>query len=154
MRRWGRVLGLVMLSGGMGALALSGTGAAASATVDVPAKVTSMAAAVKVGQDIYMRDTFGGMRTCNTCHINGGRTPGKLPSGATIPSLVGAAAVFPRFIPGMGRVITLEQQLQKCIKGGLGGTPPAVGSVAMNDLAAYVTSLSKGQVMGSQFGSK
>lgn len=151
MRRWGKGLGLAALSLAVSALAWSGIGEAAAPPVVVPAKVGSMAAAVKVGQDLYMHDRFGGMRTCNTCHTNGGRGPGKLPNGATIPSLQGAAAAFPRFVPATGRVITLEQQLVKCIAGGIGGRPPALGSVALNDLAAYVTSLSKGAVMGSQF---
>ena len=151
MRHWGRGLGLAALSLAVATVALSGVGDAAAPGVVVPAKVSSMAAAVKVGQDLYMHDTFGGARTCNTCHTNGGRGPGKLPNGATIPSLQGAAAAFPRFVPATGRVISLEQQLVKCIRGGMGGKPPALGSVALADLAAYVTSLSKGAVMGSQF---
>ena len=105
MRRWGRILGLGMLSTGMGTLALSRTGVAASPIVYVRGKVNSMA----------------------------------------------AAEVFARFGSGMGHAITLEQQLRKCTRG---GTLAARGSAAMNDLAAYVTLLSKGRVMGSQFGSK
>jgi thiosulfate dehydrogenase len=150
MRRWGKGLGFAMLSLAVGVLALSRTGLAAAPTVDVPAKVSTMADAVKVGQDLYMHETFGGTRTCEACHTGGGRGPGRLPNGATIPSLEGSAAMFPRFIPSAGRVITLEQQLQKCIQGAEKGKPPALGSVALGDLAAYVTSLSHGKVMGAK----
>jgi thiosulfate dehydrogenase len=151
MRRWRMGFGVAMLSLMVGAFALSRTGLAAAPTVNVPAKVSSMAEAVKVGHELYMRETFGGVRTCEACHTNGGRGPGKLPNGAAIPGLEGAAAMFPRFVPAAGRVVTLEQQLVKCIKGAEKGKPPALGSVALSDLAAYVTSLAKGKVMGSQF---
>ncbi len=151
MRRRAQGFGFAVLSLAIGALALSRTGLAAAPTVNVPAKVSSMADAVRVGQDLYTHETFGGVRTCDACHTNGGRGPGKLPNGAAIPGLEGAAAVFPRFVPAAGRVITLEQQIQKCIEGAEKGKPPALGSVALGDLAAYVTSLSKGKAMGGQF---
>ena len=115
------------------------------------AEVASMSQAVHQGAEIFATDKFGGVRTCATCHSNGGRTEGTLPGGGHIPSLMGVAALFPKFVPQKHRVITLEQQLAHCIQGGLQGKPPASDSPEMVDLIAYLTSLSKGAVMGTQF---
>ncbi len=114
-------------------------------------EVNPIQQAVQRGADIFAHDQFGGVRTCGTCHADGGRAAGKLPNGAVVPSLVGAAAAFPRFAPRLQRVITLSQQFDRCITGGLEGQPPAPGSPAMVDLETYVTALSKGVVMGPQF---
>lgn len=75
---------------------------------------------------------------------------GSLPNGAPIPSLVGAAAQFPK-LARTGKVITLEEQVSHCVRGGLAGKPPAFNSPQMVDLIAYLTSLSKGSPMGEQF---
>jgi cytochrome c len=107
--------------------------------------------AVAQGKQIFEHDKFGGVRTCSTCHLNAGTTLGRLPSGATLPSLVGAAAQFPHFNPRRQRIVTLEQQIVHCIKGGLQGKPPAYDSRQMTDLVVYLTALSKGSVMGKQF---
>jgi thiosulfate dehydrogenase len=122
---------------------------AAKAAADT--EVNSIQQAVQRGADIFAHDQFGGVRTCETCHFNGGRAAGRLPDGEAVPSLVGAAAAFPRFAPRLQSVITLSQQLDLCIAGGLQGKPPAPGSPELVDLETYVTSLSKGVVMGQQF---
>lgn len=122
-----------------------------SARAATPGQATSLAQAVTQGRRIFDHDKFGGVRTCSACHINGGTTLGRLPNGTKIPSLMGVAAQFPRFNPKQHRVITLEQQLAHCIRGGLKGKPPAYDSPQMSDLATYLTSLSKGAVMGKQF---
>lgn len=113
--------------------------------------VNSIQQSVQRGADIFTHDRFGGVRTCEACHANGGRAAGELPNGQAVPSLVGAAAAFPRFAPRLQSVITLSQQLGLCIAGAVQGTPPPLGSPALVDLETYVTSLSKGVVMGQQF---
>lgn len=125
------------------------TSAQAGSTAMRPASSVDQAAAQ--GLQIFNHDRFGGVRTCSACHINGGTTLGKLPNGAKIPSLMGVAAQFPKYKSRAHRVVTLEQQLVHCIKGGLRGTPPAAGSPQMTDLIAYLTKLSKGSTMGQQF---
>ncbi|MHB8253193.1 MAG: c-type cytochrome [Acidiferrobacter sp.] len=109
--------------------------------------------AVNAGGHIFNTDTFGGHEqsfhgthtTCSTCHINGGRTMGRLPNGKKIPSLTNAAAIFPRYNPHMHKVITLETQIRSCVHNGLLGHPPAYGSQTMVDLVSYLGSLAHGQ---------
>ncbi len=129
--------------------------AACLATGSAFASVASQALshAVHAGAKIFNTDTFGshersfhGQRTtCATCHINGGRTAGRLPNGKTIPSLVNAAAIFPRYNPHVHKVITLETQIRMCVRNGLLGHPPAYGSRTMADLVSYLGSLGHGQ---------
>lgn len=115
------------------------------------AQAGSLQQAVQQGADIFAHNEFGGVRTCETCHLDGGRTAGKLPDGKPLPSLVGAAAAFPKYAPRQQSVITLSQQLGRCIAGGVQGKPPALGSPELVALETYLTSLSKGTVMGQQF---
>ncbi len=99
------------------------------------------------GAQLFASATFGGNgRTCETCHKDGGKAPGQL-GNRKLPSLLNAAAIFPRFSRDAGSVITLEGQLQFCIKGGLAGTPPEFGSPDLVAIAAYLGSIAKGQTV-------
>ncbi|MDA8420578.1 MAG: cytochrome C [Pseudomonadota bacterium] len=113
-------------------------------------------AAVNHGQSLFEHSTFGGSRrihgapvTCNTCHQGGGRVAGRLPNGKAIPSLVNAAAIFPRYNPNLQRVVTIEMQIQHCVRGGLQGHPPGFASKPMVDMVAYLNSIAKGQPVNS-----
>jgi thiosulfate dehydrogenase len=104
--------------------------------------------AIQTGKALFIHGTFGGNgRTCETCHTSGGTVPGKMPGAMTIPSLNNAAAIYPRFNPRANKVITLEDQIRNCIVGALHGKPPAYGSIRMNALVSYITSLSRGKSM-------
>lgn len=140
-KRWSTALFATALSVALGGFALS---AAARPAVVVPEQVASMAAAVQVGKTLFQNETFSGERTCRSCHQPGG----------VGPNLAHAAANFPRFVARLGRVQTLEEQIVHCITAGNKGEAPALGSVALDDLTAYVTSLAKGQTIGAQFGGK
>jgi thiosulfate dehydrogenase len=147
-------LAAVVVAGIIGSAPISANPATATAA----ATVTSLEEAVRQGARIFASDSFGGKQTfkgqpatCAACHSNGGKTEGILPNGAHIPNLIGAAAEFPKFIPQKHQVITLEQQLVHCIRGGLQGKPPAYDSPQMVDLITYLTFLAKGSVMGEQF---
>ncbi len=127
-----------------------------SPAADPAAADKALAQAVSNGAKMFGHDTFGGHQkmhgasvTCETCHMGGGQVPGRLPDGKQIPSLVNAAAIFPRYNPKLHRVVTLDMQIQKCVKGGLHGQPPAYGSKAMVDMVAYLHSIAKGQPMDS-----
>jgi thiosulfate dehydrogenase len=119
------------------ALLLAGAGPALAAS--------PLARAVAHGKQMFLHDTFGGNgRTCETCHIGGGRVQGSV-NGQRFPSLRNAAAIYPLYNPREGMVLTLEEQVNHCIAGALGGTPPAYGGADMAALTAYITSLAQGR---------
>ncbi|WP_018294336.1 c-type cytochrome [Mariprofundus ferrooxydans] len=106
----------------------------------------SLNQAVESGKHLFMTANFNGnSRTCNSCHMAGGTTAGKLPDGSPIPSLNNAAAVFPRYNRRQEKVITLLDQVHNCVAGALQGTPPAYDSAEMVDLISYLSSLSQGK---------
>lgn len=101
---------------------------------------------IQHGKQLFTTAHFGGNgRTCNSCHRGEGKTEGQLPNGKPIPSLSNAAAIFPRYSRGAKMVITLPQQVHRCIMNALRGTPPAYDSAAITDLVSYITSLSQGK---------
>lgn len=102
--------------------------------------------AVDKGKSMFAHETFGGNgKVCESCHLGGGTQPGKLPNGKAIPSLSNAAAIFPHIRARDNKLVTLPDQVETCIAGGLQGTPPAYGSEELNALVSYVTSLSQGK---------
>ncbi len=106
-----------------------------------------LAKSVAQGRQIFLHETFGGRGlTCNSCHTGAGLGPTRLPGRSfQAPSLANAAAVFPRFKPREGKVITLEDEIHGCIQGAIGGKPPTYDSDTMRALTTYITSLSQGK---------
>jgi thiosulfate dehydrogenase len=132
------VMGSVFVAG-LSALLLSGTASALEPHIEK---------AVKQGKEIFTHETFGGNgKVCQSCHLDGGMKPGKLPNGKAVPRLTNAATIFPRYRARDNRVITLSDQIMSCVAGGLQGKPPAYGSEELNSLVSYVTSLSQGKKM-------
>ncbi len=115
--------------------------------IPVQAAITGpLAKAVAQGKQIFLHDTFGGRGvTCNACHRGAGLAATVTPNGAKFPSLSNAATIFPRYSARAERVITLQDQIRGCVKGALGGTPPADDSLTMWALVSYLTSLSQGK---------
>lgn len=112
------------------------------------AAVPQLEKAIQQGAEIFSHNTFeGNGRVCASCHLSGGHLAGKLPNGHVIPSLNNAATLFPRYRARDNQVITLSGQVRSCVAGGLQGTPPAYGSVALNAVVSYITSLSQGKAM-------
>jgi len=118
----------------------------AFSAVPLTASAQPLDQAVEAGKQLFMNDDFNGNgRTCNSCHLAGGTTAGKLPDGSAMPSLNNAAAIFPRYNMRQARVLTLADQVHNCVSGALQGTPPAHDSVEMVDLISYLSSLSQGK---------
>jgi len=116
-----------------------------SAARSASAAETPLEVAVARGAHLFAAATFGGNgHTCESCHLDGGKAPGKL-GDSKLPSLLNAAAIYPRFTRGAGQVVTLESQVQSCIKGGLAGAPPELGSPDLVAITAYLGSIAKGQ---------
>lgn len=104
--------------------------------------------AVSQGHQLFTAHTFGGPgRTCESCHHAGGQGLTVLPNGVHKPSIAGAASYFPRFNPKVGHLVTLEDQVRRCVAGGLQGQPPAYDSAEMRNMIAYLTSLSQGKTI-------
>ncbi|WP_298288986.1 c-type cytochrome [Thiomonas sp.] len=153
---------------GLAALACSATAAVAATApaghFTATAKVSSVDEAAAQGAQIFANDTFGTkqtwvppnafnshLMTCAACHTDGGKTEGTTPAGAHLPSLIGAAAKYPKYKAKKHAVYTLERQIVHCVRAGIMGKPPAYDSPEMVDLVAYLTQLSKGATMGQQF---
>ncbi len=110
---------------------------------DLPAPLRQ---SVSEGRRLFMEEGFGGNgRRCTSCHLEGGTRRGHLPDGRTVPSLVGVAATFPKYKARRERVLTLADQVQICVAGGIQGRPPAQGSDTMRALLSYLTFLSQGR---------
>jgi len=106
----------------------------------------ALAQAIARGKDNFSHNTFGGSgRYCESCHLEGGTQPGRLPDGEAIPSLTNAAAIFPRVRSEDNALITLPDQIRTCVARAIKGNPPAYGSDELNSLVSYVTSLSQGK---------
>ncbi|HKJ22458.1 MAG TPA: cytochrome C [Gammaproteobacteria bacterium] len=105
----------------------------------------ALAHAARQGHHLFIHETFGGNgKTCNSCHSNGGKGPGKLPNGKPLPSLTNAAAIFPVYKAKLGHIVTLEDQIRRCIANALKGTPPPYDSAEIRNLTVYITSLAEG----------
>jgi thiosulfate dehydrogenase len=119
-----------------------------AARAEAPPQAASLADATQQGAGLFTHESFGGSGTCEACHLDGGHAQGKLPDGTAIPSLVGAAAHYPRYDNRSHAIVTLPQQIHNCIEGALQGKAPGFGSPHMVFLETYVTSLSRGTAMG------
>ena len=103
-------------------------------------------AAIRAGKRLFADPALGnGTLSCNSCHADYGTKAKKLSSGATAPSLIGAAATFPKVSVRSGQVVTLEEHIQSCIQNPLGGRHLAANDPKLVDLTAYVTWLSSGK---------
>jgi cytochrome c len=84
-------------------------------------------------------------QSCNSCHINGGTTGGKVEMmpgmKMPIPDLHASAATYPKFKVPNDAVITLTEMNNNCIVMFQMGQPLPLDSQESRDLAAYVTSL-------------
>lgn len=94
--------------------------------------------------------------SCNSCHPGGGTTGGETeipkrmghgPYKLPIPSLVVAAAHFPKYKIPNDEVISLQQMNNNCIRMFMDGKRLELDSPESYYLAAYVTSLSNGEVI-------
>ncbi len=120
--------------------------AAFSAGVLAASYPPALERAVHEGAKLFHSTSLGanGM-SCQSCHLNGGRTEGRLPNGKKIPSLRNAAAIFPRYSKKAGYVRTMTMQINHCIEGGLGGMPLSADSPKMVALDSYFHALAAGR---------
>jgi len=116
-----------------------------------------VSAAYERGKVLFNDPATGGSKneiSCNSCHPGGGSTGGEAeikkkmghgPYRLPIPSLVGAAAHFPKYKIPNNEVISLAQMDNNCIRMFMGGKRLPLNSPESFYLAAYVSSLSNGE---------
>ncbi len=108
------------------------------------------------GKDLFNDTKLGTVnRSCNTCHPSGGTTSGEaeipmpLKNGMIpklpIPTLIGAAAQFPKYKVPNDAVIQLGEMNNNCIRMFMMGKPLDLNGKDARDLVAYVSTLSNGR---------
>jgi len=113
--------------------------------------------AVAHGKELFESQSALGANgmACASCHPGGGTTGGEvetpMPSEVTghpyklpVPSLIGAAAAFPKYKVPNDAVITLGDMANNCIMMFMMAKPLDPKSTEFKDLSAYLTSLSNG----------
>lgn len=111
--------------------------------------------AIKYGEELFNSKTTlsANGQACASCHPGGGTTGGEAETpmksevtGKTyklpIPSLIGAAATFPKYKVPNDAVITVGDMANNCIMMFMGAQPLDPKSTEFKALSAYVTSLS------------
>jgi len=112
---------------------------------DSPPADVALKKSIERGRYHFFHDSFGSKKqlnnqpfTCSICHA------GDSGSGRW-PTLQNAAAIFPKYNATIKTIVTLETQIQRCVKGGIGGKPPANSSKEIVDMLTYLQSIAKGQ---------
>lgn len=111
------------------------------------------AAALKQGSAMFNDPSTGGGTnglSCNSCHPSGGTTGGEaqIPMREymiPVPSLVGAAATFPKYKVPNNAVITLQQMNNNCIRMFMSGDGLELNTPGAWSLEAHIASLSNGE---------
>lgn len=103
------------------------------------------------GRDLFVSSELGrNGQACDACHPGGGTTGGEAHLGDVtmpIPTLLGAAAAYPRFSPASDQVVSLSQMINNCLELFMDGRPLELDSGEMVAITMYVASLSNGQDM-------
>ena len=115
----------------------------------------TLEAGVERGKKLFNSKTLGDNKTgksCATCHKDGGTIGGAaemtwkgMTMKVNIPVLKGSAAHFPKPMGPMKALVDLEGMNNMCIMTFLKGDPIDKNKQQSTDLAAYITSLSKGK---------
>lgn len=118
-------------------------------------KPDTLEAGIKRGEQLFYNEKLGGntsRKSCGTCHDGGGTVGGAaqmkwkgMTMKVNIPTLKGAAAHFPKPMGPMKALVDLESMNNMCIMTFLKGRPINKNTQQSIDLAAYVTSFSRGK---------
>lgn len=97
-------------------------------------------------------------QSCASCHPGGGTTGGTVktpmaseltgkPYELPVPSLVGAAATFPKFKVPNDRVVSVQEMANNCIMMFMAAQPLPLQSPESRALGSYLTTLSAGEAV-------
>ncbi len=113
--------------------------------------------AMELGENLFNDASLGtNGQACSSCHPGGGTTGGEAeiakkmghgPYRLPIPSLIGAAARFPKYKVPNDDVITLPMMNNNCIRMFMKGKRLPLNSPESYYLAKYVTSFSNGDAI-------
>ena len=84
----------------------------------------------------------GNSLRCFSCHIDNGRRPNGIP-------LKGAYARYPNYTTRDGRVITIQDRVNNCMRRSMAGRNIPLGSKEMNDIVTYLALVSRGVAVGA-----
>ena len=87
---------------------------------------------VQQGEGLWMKVDGGAQKACSSCH------------GSANETMRGKVVVYPRFDEAAGKVINLEQQINRCREGKMRATPWAYGSEELLAMTAYLRVQSRG----------
>lgn len=89
---------------------------------------------VESGGEFFNKVQGSKGKSCASCHSGSG----------AMKSLDGVAATYPKWSDKAGRVLSLEDQINMCLKGAMGADPLKIKSDGMNGISLYVRSLAQG----------
>ena len=108
-------------------------------TVDKEAELQK---AIDRGKELFNDPTLGTTGdTCNSCHLNGGKSPNTEKNIGTFNNL---NTVYPKYFQMTSKVMTLDQVNNFCVVTPLEGTPFKWDDQKLTDLTAYVASVESG----------
>ncbi|MES2359211.1 MAG: c-type cytochrome [Gemmatimonadota bacterium] len=84
----------------------------------------------------------GNSLRCFSCHVDNGRRPNGIP-------LTGAYARYPNYATRDGRVITIQDRVNNCMRRSMAGRNIPSDSREMNDIVTYLALVSHGVAVGS-----
>ena len=84
----------------------------------------------------------GNSLRCFSCHIDNGRRPNGIP-------LTGVYARYPNYTTRDGRVITIQDRVNNCMRRSMAGRNIPLGSKEMNDIVTYLALVSHGVAVGT-----
>ena len=84
----------------------------------------------------------GNSLRCFSCHIDNGRRPNGIP-------LTGVYARYPNYTTRDGRVITIQDRVNNCMRRSMAGRNIPSDSREMNDIVTYLALVSRGVAVGS-----
>jgi len=84
----------------------------------------------------------GNSLRCFSCHIDNGRRANGIP-------LTGVYARYPNYTTRDGRMITIQDRVNNCMRRSMAGRNIPMGSKEMNDIVAYLALVSHGVAVGS-----
>ncbi len=84
----------------------------------------------------------GNSLRCFSCHIDDGRRANAIP-------LTGAYARYPNYTTRDGRVITIQDRVNNCMRRSMAGRDIPLGSRDMNDIVTYLALVSRGVAVGT-----